>query len=68
MPEVQRPLERQLRVQWMLDQRQQDLDRVALERQTEPSLQADLDYHRRSLQADVHRDIQQGIDRGGPSL
>jgi hypothetical protein len=28
----------------------------------------DLDYHRRSLQADVHRDIQQGIDRGGPSL
>jgi hypothetical protein len=64
MPEDQRVLERQLRVQWTLHQRQQNLEQAALERQTEPSLQADLDYHQRNLQADIH----QNVDRGGPSL
>lgn len=62
MPEDQRVLERQLRVQWTLHQRQQNLDQAALERQSEPSLQADLDYHQRTLQHDIHRDL----DRGGP--
>jgi hypothetical protein len=64
MPDAQRILERQHRIQETLQQRQQTLDRAALERQTEPSLQADLDYHQRTLHTDIHRDI----DRGGPGL
>lgn len=64
MPDSQRAVERQLRVEWTLRQRQQELEQTAPERQVSPSLQDELDYHQRSIQTDIHRDI----DRGGPSL
>ncbi|HEX6356065.1 MobF family relaxase [Actinophytocola sp.] len=64
MPDSQRTLERQLRIEWTLQQRQQSLEQASLESTAEPSLQVDLDYHQRALQADLHR----GIDRDGPGL
>ncbi|TDV45342.1 MobF family relaxase [Actinophytocola oryzae] len=64
MPDTQRTLERQLRIQETLKQRQQTLDHATLERQPEPSLQADVEYHQRTLHTDIHQDI----ERGGPSL
>lgn len=62
MPESQRSLEHQLRTQAI--EQQQLQEQATLERQREQSTQMDLDYHQRSIQADIHR----GIDRGGPSL
>lgn len=62
MPEAQATLEHQLRSQAIDHQRAQE--QAAFERQVDQSAQADLDFHQRSLHADIHQDI----DRGGPSL
>lgn len=62
MPETQATLEHQLRTQAI--EQQQLHEQAALERQLDQSLQMDLDYHQRSLQADI-RDIHRDIDPGG---
>jgi conjugative relaxase-like TrwC/TraI family protein len=64
MPEAQRTVERQLRIKWTLHQRQHSLEHSALEPQTEPALLANLEYHQRTLQTDIH----QNVDRDGPTL
>jgi hypothetical protein len=55
----------QLRTQAI--EQQQLQEQAVRERQLDQSLQPDLDYHHRSLQADIH-DIHRDIDPGGPSL
>jgi hypothetical protein len=62
MPDTQRSFEHELRTQAI--QRQRIQEQATLDRQVDPSVQRDLDYHQRSLQAGLHRDL----DRGGPSL
>ncbi|MGH3759874.1 MAG: hypothetical protein ACRDTB_19200 [Actinophytocola sp.] len=62
MPEVQATFEHQLRTDAI--ERQQLHGQGALERQLDQSLQMDLDYQQRTVQADIHRDV----DRDGPGL
>lgn len=62
MPDAQATVEQQLRSQAIEQQQRQE--QAALERQREQSAQMDLDYHQRSIQTDIHRDL----DPGGPSL
>jgi hypothetical protein len=62
MPEPQATLEHQLRTH-AIEQHQLH-EQTTLEHQLDQSAQIDLDYHQRSLQTDLHHDI----DPGGPSL
>ncbi len=62
MPEAQATLEHQLRTPAVGGQ--QVGEPGTLDHQLDPTRQADLDFHHRSLHHDIHPDV----DRGGPDL